>query len=125
MRKRMMYQVVELFKIVLNLEGIIIRVRINNALDKNTMAEVVELKNSYAISISPAVQDERKVVEIIGHEMTHIKQFVYDGLDLDRCAFKGSEYIIENDLDYWFASWEVEARGMEQALWAYFCEAEL
>jgi hypothetical protein len=125
MRKRMMYQVVELFKIVLNLEGIIIRVRINNALDKNTMAEVVELKNSYAISISPAVQDERKVVEIIGHEMTHIKQFVYDGLDLDRCAFKGSEYIIENDLDYWFAPWEVEARGMEQALWAYFCEAEL
>jgi hypothetical protein len=121
----MMYQVVELFKIVLNLEGIIIRVRINNALDKNTMAEVVELKNSYAISISPAVQDERKVVEIIGHEMTHIKQFVYDGLDLDRCAFKGSEYIIENDLDYWFAPWEVEARGMEQALWAYFCEAEL
>lgn len=125
MRKRMMYQVVELFKIVLNLEGIIIRVRINNALDKNTMAEVVELKNSYAISISPAVQDERKVVEIIGHEMTHIKQFVYDGLDLDRCAFKGSEYVIENDLDYWFAPWEVEARGMEQALWAYFCEAEL
>lgn len=125
MRKRMMYQVVELFTTVLNLEGIVIRVRINKALDKTTLAEVVELQNSYAINISPAVQDERKVVEIIGHEMTHIKQFVHDALDLDRCSFKGEQYIIENDLDYWFSPWEIEARGMEQALWAYFCDAEL
>ena len=125
MRKMMMYQVVELFKIVLGLEGIKIHVRIDKTLDKTTLAEVLERQNSYAINISPVVRDERKVVEIIGHEMTHIKQFVYDELDLDKCAFKGEQYIIENDLDYWFSPWEIEARGMEQALWAYFCEAEL
>ena len=125
MRKRMMYQVVELFKTVLNLEGIRIRVRIKKSLDKATLAEVSELFGTYAININPSVKGERKVVELIGHEMTHIKQFVYDALDLDRCSFKGDEYIIENDLDYWFAPWEIEARGMEQALWAYFCDAEL
>jgi hypothetical protein len=120
-----MYQVVELFKTVLNLEGSKIRVRINHALDKFTLAEVVELFGSYAININPSVKDERKVVELIGHEMTHIKQFVYDALDLDKCSFKGDEYIIESDLDYWFSPWEIEARGMEMALWAYYCDAEL
>ncbi len=125
MRKRMMYQVVELFKTVLNLEGSNIQIRINHALDKSTLAEVVELFGSYAININPSVRGERKVVELIGHEMTHIKQFVHDALDLDKCSFKGDQYIIENDLDYWFSPWEIEARGMEAALWAYYCDAEL
>ena len=125
MRKRQMYQIVELFKTVLNLEGSKIRIRINHALDKSTLAEVVELFGSYAININPCIKGRRKLVELIGHEMTHIKQFEHDALDLDKCSFKGNEYIIENDLDYWFSPWEIEARGMEQALWAYFCDAEL
>jgi hypothetical protein len=120
-----MYQIVELFKTVLNLEGSKIRIRINHALDKSTLAEVVELFGSYAININPCIKGRRKLVELIGHEMTHIKQFEHDALDLESCSFKGDEYIIEDDLDYWFSPWEIEARGMEQALWAYFCDAEL
>ena len=122
MRKQQVKQIVRLFKGVLNLEGCKIRVRITNALDKNTVAEVVELKNTYVINISPSVKGERKMVELIGHEMTHIMQFKHDALDLDTCSFKGDEYIIENDLDYWFSPWEIEARGMELALWAYYCD---
>jgi hypothetical protein len=82
-----MYQIVELFKTVLNLEGSKIRIRINHALDKSTLAEVVELFGSYAININPCIKGRRKLVELIGHEMTHIKQFEHDALDLEKkCA---------------------------------------
>ena len=64
---------------------------------------------------------ERRTIEVLGHELTHVKQYVFDGLDLETAYFKGDYHYHDSDLDYWFAPWEVEARGMELAFWAYYC----
>ena len=122
MKRIMRMQAVKLFKEVLNLQGITIRVRNDFSLDSTTLAQVADMGGWFDISVNPMVKSERKAVELIAHEMTHVKQFVHDKLDLEKCSFKGDEYTMECDMDYWFAPWEIEARGMEQALWAYYCE---
>lgn len=57
----------------------------------------------------------------IFHEMTHVKQCVKDGLRLEgkNSKFRGTNYDT-NNLDYWIRPWEIEARGMEEALLAFY-----
>lgn len=60
-------------------------------------------------------QDE--LIRLIAHELTHVNQFEKGELiwTEDDAVYKGELYRYENDLEYWFAPWEVEARGMEDA----------
>lgn len=71
--------------------------------------------------------DEREFIKTLAHEITHIKQFIYDDLvffeEEDSVEFRGELYRFENSLEYWLAPWEVEARGMELALWAVYLKA--
>lgn len=57
-------------------------------------------------------------VRVIGHELVHVKQYVYDGLDLDigrsTVEFRGSRYRLKNDAEYYLVPWELEARGYEE-----------
>ena len=48
------------------------------------------------------------------HEMCHIKQFVFDGLELEAQQYKflGRSYKI----NYWNTPWEIEAKKMEKKL---------
>jgi len=55
-------------------------------------------------------------IKCIAHEMVHVKQHEHDGLDLETSMFKGVEW----GGDYWFAPWEVEARGLEEAFLMHF-----
>ena len=59
--------------------------------------------------------NNKRVVQSIFHEMTHVKQFAFDGLEMGRRVdkFRGKKY---KRVDYWAAPWEVEARKMEKKL---------
>ena len=60
---------------------------------------------------------EEDIYKIIGHEMVHIKQMLFDGLDLDfgvkTAKYKGKYYRTSNAAEYWLSPWEIEARGYE------------
>lgn len=58
---------------------------------------------------------EDELVQVVSHEMTHVKQHELDGLEIEvrRASYKGEWY--DPDDDYWFAPWEIEARGYERA----------
>ena len=66
---------------------------------------------------------EEELVKVIAHEMTHVKQYDYDNLELevDRCYWKGELYD-EKVEGYWFLPWEIEARGYEMAFWNLYSE---
>jgi hypothetical protein len=60
---------------------------------------------------------EQRLMELVAHEMTHIKQWVKGELqDIadDKVLYKGKVYSNETDLDYWLAPWEMEARAMQE-----------
>lgn len=66
---------------------------------------------------------ERELVEIVSHEMVHVKQHEYDGLHLEvNSMYYRGQFYDEEVEGYWFLPWEVEARGYERAFWALYCE---
>lgn len=69
--------------------------------------------------LDQATEDE--VVKLIAHEMVHVKQHVKEGLDVTNCIWKGQQY----EPNYWFAPWEIEARGLEEAFLHYYHENTL
>ena len=66
---------------------------------------------------------EQDLVQIVAHEMVHVKQHEFDGLHLEvnSMYFKG-EFYDEDVEGYWFLPWEIEARGYERAFWALYCD---
>ena len=61
-----------------------------------------------------------RIVQLIGHEMTHVKQYELDGLE-DHTGrtirFRRKYYRLANKMEYWLSPWEMEARAMED----FFC----
>jgi hypothetical protein len=77
-------------------------------------------KDKFLVALNPNIAwDEDELVKTIGHELTHVKQFTYDGLKFefeDVVVFKDNEYRFENSMEYWLSPWEIEARGYEAAI---------
>jgi hypothetical protein len=73
-------------------------------------------ETGYEIRLNSRYNDKR-IVKSVFHEMTHVKQFAFDGLKMGSRVdeFKGKKY---RRVDYWDAPWEVEARQMEKFLLA-------
>ena len=71
-------------------------------------------ETGYEIRLNSRFNDKR-VIQSVFHEMTHVKQFAFDGLELGSRTdkFHGKKY---KRVDYWDAPWEVEARKMEKKL---------
>ena len=71
-------------------------------------------ETGYEIRLNSRFNDKR-VIQSVFHEMTHVKQFAFDGLELGSRTdkFHGKKY---RRVDYWEAPWEVEARKMEKKL---------
>jgi len=71
-------------------------------------------ETGYEIRLNSRFNDKR-VIQSVFHEMTHVKQFAFDGLELGSRTdkFHGKKY---RRVDYWDAPWEVEARKMEKKL---------
>jgi hypothetical protein len=66
---------------------------------------------------------EQEIVQIVAHEMVHVKQHEFDGLHMEVNAmfYKGKFYDEEVE-SYWFLPWEIEARGYERGFWALYAE---
>lgn len=82
-------------------------------------------KRHYLIEFdSVALETDELFIRNLSHELTHVRQFMRNGLKpvgKSGWQFMNARFAYESDLDYWFAPWEVEARGMEQAGWALYC----
>ena len=76
-----------------------------------------KIKNSrFEIRLNLAkVSDENHLLKCIFHELTHLKQFQQDGLDAKLISKSLEEYLL--------SKWEIEARGMEDALVYLFNKA--
>lgn len=91
---------------------------------EETEAFCSEDDGQYEIEVSTEFMKkctERELVEIIAHEMVHVKQHEVDGLEMEvnRVRFRGETF---TDEEYWFSPWEIEARGYEKAFWALYTE---
>ncbi len=67
---------------------------------------------------------EQEQIKAVMHEMTHVKQFINNGLRLygKAAKFDGQQYDMNTSKDYWFSPWEMEARAMEEPLYHLFEE---
>jgi hypothetical protein len=65
---------------------------------------------------------EEELVQVVSHEMVHVKQHELEGLELEvnRHSYQGIWYDPEDN--YWFTPWEIEARGYERAFLALWNE---
>lgn len=70
--------------------------------------------------------DDSEMLKAVFHEMTHVKQFVENGLRIYHKAarYENTKYEILNAKDYWFSPWEMEARAMETPLYHFFEEEQ-
>lgn len=111
-----------LFKI----EHVSIQVDIADELtNKDAEAELLMVAGDlFIVRIKPIVfEDDVYLVEVLGHELTHVKQYVQDDLDLfeDYATFRGKQYRFMNEAEYRLSPWEVEAYGMQQYfIWRFF-----
>ena len=108
----------------------VLRVEVEK-LEDNTYGEIAEHdldSNIVILRIGKNVQAEktRKFLhKLVIHEMTHVKQFIKDGLAIwadGEVAFRGMSYSMKNSADYWLAPWEVEARGYEDGIYTLWRE---
>ena len=80
---------------------------------KSAYGDAYQDGDDYIIRLSDRYNDKLTIMTVF-HEMTHVKQYEFDNLDLGTPAtFKGKEYKVE----YWDAPWEVEARKAEKKMW--------
>ena len=84
-------------------------------------AMVKMTKDSFIVWVSSQTA-VRKLLYIVFHEMTHVKQAVFDGWTQhdteDLATWKGEvvPYNVDDDKDYFNAPWEIEARAMGKEL---------
>jgi len=82
--------------------------------------------HKYIITLGSIDLMDNFVYMILAHEMTHVKQFELDGLELyykgRKSRFNGQIYDIDldNDSEYFSAPWEVEARINEVPITYYY-----
>jgi hypothetical protein len=67
--------------------------------------------------------DCEKLIEVIAHEMVHIKQFAHGETNETLSKWKGIS--IDSDaIDYYLHPWELEAYSLETGLWTKFAVKE-
>ena len=86
-------------------------------------------KDEFLVALSPNIEwEEKNFVKTIAHELAHVRQFTYDGLefgeDEEVICFRSGEYRFTNEMEYWLAPWEIEARGYEDAIWHVYCQED-
>ena len=113
----------------------ILNIELKN-LDKEDYNAATIVSPEYRLSSRPRVFnlefDKKKNIEDLrkdlAHEMVHVKQYergeLYRFDKTDHIRWKGKIYhsSIEDGVDYWSMPYEVEARGMEDALKMKFRE---
>ena len=76
----------------------------------------------YRITVHDNLGKE-ETLEALAHEMVHVKQYATGKMrdylsdpDFVRWENEPHEFVDDDSEGYWFAPWEVEARGMEKGL---------
>ena len=102
-------------KFVLNHFNINPKVKVRLKKMKDHMGETHVKKKHYEIHINPKLPKHLRTITLF-HELVHVKQFELDGLYMSQelMMFKGERH--PQDACYWWYPWEIEARGMEEAL---------
>lgn len=108
------------------LENIYLKIMFNEKLDVFGYAEVKDYNTSgkpreFEIELNPNIGGP-DILKTLAHELVHIKQFVYGETNESLSHWKGKKVPIE--IDYWFEPWEIEARGLEIALFTKFAMRE-
>lgn len=70
-------------------------------------------------------KDVDEVVSTLFHELTHIKQYLFDGFDMSTGAaeWRGATYKVTGSYwNYWKSPWERQARKMEKRLLKKYME---
>lgn len=68
----------------------------------------------------------KELIQTVFHELTHVKQFVFDGFDLysNGASWRGKTMKVSNThWGYWKSPWEREARKNEKKLWKKYSKA--
>jgi hypothetical protein len=89
-----------------------------------------EVNGSFYIGLNESVDwNPDMLIRMLGHEMTHVKQFITEGLNLDAgiktAKFKNKYYRLQNNTEYFLAPWEMEARAMEEFFLWRACEKKV
>jgi hypothetical protein len=79
-------------------------------------------EGSYLMGVNDSIQwTGEHLVELVAHEMVHVKQHEQDGFDIEvdatgshTVSYRGKYYRMDNELEYWLSAWEMEARAMER-----------
>jgi hypothetical protein len=108
------------------LENIYIKINFNPKLEVCGCASIEEYTltgkaREFLIEVNPDI-GAREILDTIGHEMVHIKQFAYSETN-DRLSRWKGEYIPQ-EVDYYDQPWEIEAYGMAVGLFTKFVVQE-
>lgn len=81
---------------------------------KHHLGETHVKKDHYEIRINKKIPKHLQTITLF-HELVHVKQYELDGLYMSHklMMFKGERH---EGPSYWWYPWEIEARGMEEAL---------
>lgn len=101
-------------KFVLEHFNLTCKVKVRFKKMKHHYGETHVKKQHYTIVINPKLPKHMQTLTLF-HELVHVKQYELDGLYMgdELMMFKGERY---HGTNYWWYPWEIEARGMEEAL---------
>jgi hypothetical protein len=103
-------------------------VKLINGLQESLEATADRIKNKrYEIRLNRnLLTTSEELLKAVFHEMTHVKQFVENGLRIYHRAAKWekNDYKLVTNEDYWMSPWEMEARAMEEPLYHLFEEIQ-
>lgn len=76
----------------------------------------------FAVDITPRLT-RKNILTVLAHELTHVKQYakgeLKDYMLASYCKWK-NDVINANELDYYSHPWEIEAYGLENAIYAEY-----
>ena len=81
------------------------------------LAEVIREDDTYILRLKRGLSKHERLSAIF-HECVHIKQYVHNSLFVSENmqVYNWEVFHMSSKEDYWWAPWEVEARGYEEAL---------
>jgi len=108
-------------------ENIYLRIRFNPKIEAYGYAQILEYNNSrkareFEIELHPGI-GAVEILKTLGHEMAHIKQYVYGETNETLTRWRGIKVDSDN-IDYWNQPWEIEAHGLESGLFTKFAVKE-
>ena len=105
--------------------GIELNIVTNLVRDQQMDAAVTGLEERKFVMEVDADLDLDRTLEMLAHEMVHVKQFalgeLVDNPGGKTVKWQGKRVSVRDDDGYWTLPWEIEAYGRQPGLYARFC----